>query len=148
ISGEASPLAQPIHVDSNKVGNRIVAQPMEGWDGTSNGRPTDLTFRRWERFGSSGAKLIWGGEAVAVQHDGRANPKQLVMNQHSRAEIINEAIDERAAAYVMAATGASRFEFLGLDHTPGLPPAPRLNSPTTRTRDALSRSPLVVTALT
>ncbi|MFN2152740.1 MAG: NADH:flavin oxidoreductase, partial [Anaerolineales bacterium] len=28
----------------------------------------------------SGAKLIWGGEAVAVTHEGRANPNQLLIN--------------------------------------------------------------------
>ena len=54
---------------------------MEGWDGTHVGEPSDLTRRRWKRFGSSGAKLIWGGEAVAVRHDGRANPNQLLMSQ-------------------------------------------------------------------
>ena len=52
---------------------------MEGWDGTRDGRPTDLTRRRWRRFGRSGAKLIWGGEAVAVRPDGRANPRQLLL---------------------------------------------------------------------
>jgi 2,4-dienoyl-CoA reductase-like NADH-dependent reductase (Old Yellow Enzyme family) len=54
---------------------------MEGWDGTEDGRPTDLTVRRWQRFGESGAKLIWGGEAVAVRHEGRANPNQLVLSE-------------------------------------------------------------------
>lgn len=87
IAGENSPLAQPIQSDSIRIGNRIAAQPMEGWDGTHDGRPTDLTFRRWERFGASGAKLIWGGEAVAVRHDGRANPNQLVVNKHSRDDL-------------------------------------------------------------
>src|SRR4030095_16654690 len=46
-----------------------------------------LTFRRWERFGASGAKLIWGGEAVAVRHDGRANPNQLLINKDSRDDL-------------------------------------------------------------
>lgn len=87
ISGSISPLAQPIEVTGIKVGNRIAAQPMEGWDGTADGRPTELTFRRWERFGASGAKLIWGGEAVAVRHDGRANPNQLLINKHSRDDL-------------------------------------------------------------
>ena len=50
---------------------------MEGWDGTTDGRPTDLVRRRWRRFGQSGAALVWGGEAVAVPPDGRANPHQL-----------------------------------------------------------------------
>lgn len=56
---------------------------MEGWDGTTDGKPTELTIRRWQRFGQSGAKLIWGGEAVAVRPDGRANPNQLIINENN-----------------------------------------------------------------
>lgn len=63
------------------IGNRFCILPMEGWDGTRDGMPTDLTTRRWENFGVSGAKLIWGGEAVAVRPDGRANPNQLMLNE-------------------------------------------------------------------
>ncbi len=60
------------------VGNRFCILPMEGWDGTTDGAPTDLVERRWRRFGTGGAKLIWG-EATAVVADGRANPNQLVI---------------------------------------------------------------------
>ncbi len=74
-----SPLARPITVDGTLVGNRFCILPMEGWDGTREGEPSDLTRRRWRNFGSSGAKFIWGGEAVAVRHDGRANPNQLLL---------------------------------------------------------------------
>jgi NADPH2 dehydrogenase len=74
-----SPLGQPIEVEGVMVGNRFGILPMEGWDGTPDGEPSDLTLRRWQNFGRSGAKLIWGGEAVAVRHDGRANPHQLMM---------------------------------------------------------------------
>ena len=115
FSGEASPLAQPIHVGRTKVGNRIVAQPMEGWDGTAEGRPTELTFRRWERFGASGAKLIWGGEAVAVRHDGRANPNQLVMNQHSRADLTR--LRETLVAAHRRAVGSDAGLLIGLQLT-------------------------------
>ena len=62
-----SPLAQPIEVDGVRVGNRFCILPMEGWDGTRDGEPSDLTRRRWRNFGTSGAKLMWGGEAVAVK---------------------------------------------------------------------------------
>jgi len=75
-------LAQPVpHRPGlpKALGNRLAILPMEGWDGTADGHPTDLVRRRWERFGESGAKLIWGGEAVAVRHDGRANPRQLML---------------------------------------------------------------------
>src|SRR5262249_53961807 len=80
----SSPLAQPFELDGIRAGNRFCILPMEGWDGTSDGRPSDLTTRRWRRFGLSGAKLIWGGEAVAVQFDGRANPNQLVISEATR----------------------------------------------------------------
>src|SRR6185295_14669665 len=82
-----SPLAAPIEVDGVRVGNRFCILPMEGWDGTATGEPTDLTRRRWHNFGISGAKLIWGGEAVAVRHDGRANPNQLLLNPATQPSI-------------------------------------------------------------
>jgi len=80
-TGFEAPLAQPYTLlDGYVVGNRFATQPMEGWDGTLDGKPTEYTFRRWRNFGRSGAKLIWGGEAVAVVHEGRANPNQLLIN--------------------------------------------------------------------
>lgn len=83
-----APLAQPITlVNGFTIGNRFAILPMEGWDGTLGGCPSELTRRRWGRFGRSGAKLIWGGEAVAVKHDGRANPNQLMMNEKNLKEI-------------------------------------------------------------
>ena len=60
---------EAVNVNGKIVGNRFAIHPMEGWDGTKDGRPTELTTRRWKNFGRSGAKLIWGGEAVAVQKD-------------------------------------------------------------------------------
>ena len=82
--GANSPLASPLVRGSLKIGNRIAIHPMEGWDGTADGNPTESTVRRWRNFGRSGAKLIWGGEAVAVRHDGRANPNQLLMTPRTR----------------------------------------------------------------
>ncbi|MDH3687547.1 MAG: hypothetical protein OEP95_15045, partial [Myxococcales bacterium] len=66
----AGALAQPLQVGAKRLGNRFAVLPMEGWDASADGRPTDLVRRRWERFGSSGAKLIWGGEAFAVRPGG------------------------------------------------------------------------------
>jgi 2,4-dienoyl-CoA reductase-like NADH-dependent reductase (Old Yellow Enzyme family) len=80
-------LAQPLSVDGVRVGNRFCILPMEGWDGTRDGEPSDLTRRRWRNFGISGAKLMWGGEAVAVRHDGRANPNQLMLTPSTQRSI-------------------------------------------------------------
>ena len=85
-----SPLTQPMtHVEINgkRIGNRIAIQPMEGWDGTTTGGATDETRRRWQRFGESGAKLIYGGEAMAVRPDGRANPNQLIITPENKKDI-------------------------------------------------------------
>ena len=76
------PLAGPAVLPGGaRVGNRFCVQPMEGWDGTLDGFPTERTRRRWSRFGASGAKLVWGGEAVAVTPEGRANPNQLLIGE-------------------------------------------------------------------
>ncbi len=88
-SGADSPLGQSYQLDDITIGNRFSILPMEGWDGTEDGNPTELTIRRWKHFGESGAKLIWGGEAVAVRHDGRANPNQLISNDATTAELEN-----------------------------------------------------------
>jgi len=61
LAGAASPLGQPLRCGPFSLANRFAIQPMEGWDGTLDGRPSALTFRRWEHFGCSGAALIWGG---------------------------------------------------------------------------------------
>lgn len=83
-TGPEAPLARPLMLQNGYViGNRFCVQPMEGWDGTTSGLPTELTRRRWQRFGRSGAKLIWGGEAAAVMPEGRANPNQLIISGDS-----------------------------------------------------------------
>src|SRR5690606_18851192 len=79
----------PYTYRDKSLSNRFSILPMEGWDGTADGHPTDNTRRRWQRFGQSGAKLIWGGEAVAVRHDGRANAKQLILNEKTVNDIAN-----------------------------------------------------------
>ena len=79
---DLSPLFQPVNLGKLRVGNSLCIQPMEGCDGTLDGRPDELTLRRYVRFGAGGAKLIWG-EATAVVEDGRANSRQLHLNENT-----------------------------------------------------------------
>ena len=102
LSGPNSPLALPYEMpDGRVIGNRFCTSPMEGWDGTPDGKPTEYTKRRWQNFGRSGAKLIWGGEAVAVRHDGRANPNQLLINTDTIGDLekLREALVKEHLAY-------------------------------------------------
>ena len=79
-----SPLAAPLSLGGRTVGNRWCIHPMEGWDANRDGSPSVHTLRRWKHFGLSGAKWIWGGEAAAVQEDGRANPNQTLATPANR----------------------------------------------------------------
>jgi NADPH2 dehydrogenase len=81
-SGAASVFSETITLRSgSKIGNRFCILPMEGWDATTDGKPTNYTKRRWKNFAISGAKLLFGCEAVAVNPEGRANPNQLMINE-------------------------------------------------------------------
>lgn len=114
-SGPTSPLAQPLEVDGLHVGNRFAIHPMEGWDGTEDGLPSDNTRRRWRHFGLSGAKFIWGGEAVAVRPDGRANPNQLMLTERTE-QAIGELREGLVAAH-REAMGDDRGLVIGLQLT-------------------------------
>lgn len=85
FSDDLGCLFRPVTVGPLRAGNALCVQPMEGCDGTPDGRPGELTFRRYQRFGAGGAKLIWG-EATAVVEEGRANPRQLLLNEATAAD--------------------------------------------------------------
>src|SRR5438552_6983146 len=85
--GERSVFREPLTLNDREIGNRFCIHPMEGWDGSADGQPTEHTARRWRHFGASGAKLIWGGEAVAVRQNGRANPHQLLLTASTQRAI-------------------------------------------------------------
>lgn len=121
----AGALAQDVTITDGSAGsltapNRFAILPMEGWDGTADGRPTDLVHRRWQRFGSSGAGLVWG-EATAVRPDGRANQRQLVITPDATADF----------AALRAHLAPGQVAGIQLTHSgrwsrPGGTPAPRI----------------------
>ncbi|MCL6504691.1 MAG: NADH:flavin oxidoreductase [Pirellulales bacterium] len=126
-----SPLAQPLTFAGLTAGNRWCIHPMEGWDALPDGSPSTLTLRRWENFGRSGAKLIWGGEAAAVREDGRANPHQTLAVPANRAglarllDTLRQAHQERFGncddlVIGLQLTHSGRFA------RPQGPPAPRI----------------------
>ena len=115
-------LARPLHLGRGAtLPNRFVIQPMEGWDGTREGLPSELTERRWRRFGASGAAWIWGGEAAAVCAEGRANPNQLLVGERTA-----PALGRLRAALLAAAREAGhRAPLVGLQ----LPHSGRWSTP-------------------
>jgi len=119
LAAPLSPLAAPFKLPWLKgvrtVGNRFAVQPMEGWDGQPDGKPSDLTRRRWLRFAHSGAKLLWGCEAVAVLPEARSSPHQLLLNE-STASALAELRRELVHAH-QERFGSSRDLVIGLQLT-------------------------------
>jgi NADPH2 dehydrogenase len=113
--GPDAPLARPFETPTRTIGNRFAILPMEGWDGEADGKPSDLTRRRWQRFGGSGAKLIWGGEAVSVRLDGRASPNELVICDANLTAL--EALRETLCDEHLARFGRVDDLFVGLQLT-------------------------------
>ena len=70
-----SPLARSFEMDGVRIGNRFCVLPMEGWDGAPDGKPSDLTIRRWRNFGLGGAKAVrrvevrWPSGTVQMLND-------------------------------------------------------------------------------
>lgn len=86
MADQFSALFQPIQVGRHTAGSRLAIQPMEGCDGTTDGHPDELTYRRYQRFGTGGAKLIWG-EATAIVPEARMNPRQLVISDQTASDL-------------------------------------------------------------
>ncbi len=86
VSANVAVLSRPINIGNKTVPNRLAINPMEGCDGTPEGKPSDLTRRRYRRFGNGGAGLVWY-EATAVVNEGRANPRQLQINKETSADV-------------------------------------------------------------
>ena len=114
-SGPDAAMAEGLVAGSLQVGNRWCVHAMEGWDGTTDGKPSEHTLRRWQRFGQSGAKLIWGGEATAVRPDGRANPNQLILNDANKGDIAK--LRAALVAEHVKQTGSDRGLVVGLQLT-------------------------------
>ncbi len=124
------PLASPLQIGPRlEVDNRFMILPMEGWDGTTDGKPTPDLRRRWLRFGSSGAGLVWC-EATAVAPEGRANPNQLMINPET-AELLGGLRAEMVETHARDFDGRLLVAGLQLTHSgrfsrPLGEPAPRV----------------------
>jgi 2,4-dienoyl-CoA reductase (NADPH2) len=85
FSQDLSPLAREVKIGSKKASNSMAVLPMEGCDSERDGSPSDLVRRRYARFASGGAGLLWF-EACAVVEEGRANPLQMWLRKSNVSE--------------------------------------------------------------
>jgi 2,4-dienoyl-CoA reductase-like NADH-dependent reductase (Old Yellow Enzyme family) len=104
---DVSILAEPVKAGNLWLPNSLCVHPMEGADGDADGKPGELTLRRYKRFVAGGAGLIWV-EAIAVMPEGRANPRQLWLNEKNKA----------AFAEMISMIRDTAVESMGANHNP------------------------------
>lgn len=115
---DTAPLFAPLTLENGMTAaNRIAFQPMEGTDGTADGAPGELTYRRYRRFAEGGPGIIWF-EAVATLKRARASAHQLWLTEENLSEYQRMAdsiretslrVNGYAPLIVMQATNSGRY---------------------------------------
>ena len=75
-------LNQKFELHGKTIENRIVFQPMEGFDCKGNGEPDEFTKRKYLRLAKGGAGILWF-EANAVCEEGRTNLRQMYLTEEN-----------------------------------------------------------------
>jgi len=104
FSDDISPLLNPASFAGFSVPNRLVVQPMEGYDSEPDGSPSDLTKSRYLRYAAGRSGIIWY-EAVSVAHDGRSNPRQLCINRNNFGSFVAVILHRGSASCLKQLTG-------------------------------------------
>lgn len=72
-------LRNPLMIYGKNIPNRIGIAPLEGFDSSIDGSPTEYVYRRYLRFCEGGAGLIWF-EACAISPEAKSNPYQMMLH--------------------------------------------------------------------
>lgn len=126
FADDLSPLASQCVIGGKQVANRLAIHPMEGADGELDGSPGELTSRRYRRFASGGAGLLWF-EATAVVNEGRANPRQLYIhagNVEAYRRLLTDSLAETARLGLPRPYTVLQLTHSGRQSRPGKEPEP------------------------
>lgn len=75
-SGRTQVLSEPVRLGGAVLRNRLLAQPIEGFDANPDGSPSARSIERYCELARGGSGTLWL-ESVSVNHQGRSNPMQL-----------------------------------------------------------------------
>ncbi len=115
-SDDPGVLLQPFRFSETNLPNRLVVQPMEGFDGTPEGAPSEQAFRRYRRYAEGGSGMIWF-EATSIMKEGRSNPRQLVLTKETAGEFSRLLSETRQAARRSFGEAHEPFMVLQLTHS-------------------------------
>jgi 2,4-dienoyl-CoA reductase-like NADH-dependent reductase (Old Yellow Enzyme family) len=116
LADDTTVLKEPLQISTKLIPNRMVNHPMEGADGDAQGRPQELTRRRYLRFAEGGTGLIWF-EATAVVAEGKANPRQLLLSKETAKDFKALLQETMEAAVNTYGSGHRPYTVLQLTHS-------------------------------
>ncbi|MGM0445950.1 MAG: NADH:flavin oxidoreductase [Bacillota bacterium] len=114
FSNDLEVLKKTIMVDGIEIPNRLAIQPMEGFDSNKDGGPSELTYRRYKRFSSGGAGMIWF-EASSIFEESRSNPHQLIFSENTVDEF--KELVEKTKEYAVKENNKEPYLVLQLTHS-------------------------------
>lgn len=114
LTKDVSYLHRQVKVGGKTSPNSLAILPMEGCDSEPDGSPSELVERRYIRFASGGAGLIWW-EACAVVEEGRANPRQMMLTK-ANAPVFSR-LFEKINKVVKSTSKKSPLHILQLTHS-------------------------------
>jgi 2,4-dienoyl-CoA reductase (NADPH2) len=79
LDDDLTPLSRKVNIGELQTPNSLAIHPLECRDSLPDGSPSELTFRRYQRFAEGGAGLIWF-EATSFMEEGRSAKGQLLLN--------------------------------------------------------------------
>ncbi|MCC6861095.1 MAG: FAD-dependent oxidoreductase [Bryobacterales bacterium] len=128
VADSPAVLLESFQAGPYRLPNRLAVLPMEGCDGLDDGSPGELTFRRYRRFASGGAGLLWI-EATAVVREARANPRQIWIREETVPAFAALAEQTRQAAQDVFGASHKPLMIVQLTHSgryskPGRGPQP------------------------
>ena len=115
-------LASPVRLNGRTIVNRIMAQPIEGFDALPDGAPSDRTIRRYCALARGGSGSLWM-ESVSVNLEGRSNPHQLWITKENVAKF-REMADAIRASVDTPVYLVLQLTHSGRNSRPGDTPAP------------------------
>ena len=111
---DVSMLGMPVKIGRKTAPNAMAVQPCEGFDGTPDGKPSDLVFRRYDRYARGGSGILWY-ESIAIAEDGRCNPLQMILSRDT-VDAVRELVDKTNDAAIEA-WGRKPYNVLQLTHS-------------------------------
>lgn len=100
---DTSVLGAPLAVNGKSMKNRLLAQPIEGFDAQADGSPNEQVIARYRRLAQGGSGAIWM-ESISVSYEGKSGAKQLWITKDnaSRFAELVQTIHKNGCPYVVA----------------------------------------------